>query len=77
MLRGLRTGDQRTLYLGAALVLVGWWRRPSARGRTLVYREELKPGRSLVVRYGRHGELADLEIAQARPAGDDRPHRKR
>lgn len=74
MLRGLRTGDQRMLFVGAALALLGWWRRPAARGRTLVFREELKPGRSLMVRYGRSGELPELEVTRA---AEDRAQRKR
>lgn len=69
MLRGLRTGDQRMLFAGAALVLLGWWRRPSARQRTLVFREELRPGRSVIVRYGRTGDLPEIEVARV-PPGD-------
>ncbi len=48
--RGLRTGDQPRLLAGAALVVVGLWRR-SLR-RELVHREVLRRGRSLVVRAG-------------------------
>jgi hypothetical protein len=51
--QGLRTGDQRSLYLGAALLMLGWWRR--ARARKLIYRRNLRQGEALLIRASRAG----------------------
>ncbi len=48
-LRGLRTGDQRLLLTGAALLIVGWMRRNGGQ-RKLVFKRELKPGKGIVIR---------------------------
>lgn len=52
-LRGLRTGDQRSLYTGALLVAFGLWQRGRGRDRReLIYRRELKEGEAIVIRPG-------------------------
>jgi len=51
-LRGLRTGDQRTLYTGVALVAYSVWRRRKG-SRTLVYRRVLRKDQALLIRAGR------------------------
>ncbi|MGH8874702.1 MAG: hypothetical protein ACRDVM_05550 [Acidimicrobiia bacterium] len=48
-LRGLRTGDQRALMMGAALVAFDWLRR-NRQPRALVKRIELRSGQSVVIR---------------------------
>lgn len=48
--RGLRTGDQATLLLGAALAAFGLLRRSREPRRELLRRETLKSGESLVIR---------------------------
>ena len=50
LFRGLRTGDQRALLAGAAMAALGLWRRSSAPKRTLIHREVVKEGSSLVIR---------------------------
>ena len=54
--RGLRTGDQPRLLAGAALAALGLWLRSRRRPPELVYRRELRPGQSLVVRTRRGDE---------------------
>lgn len=50
-LRGLRTGDQRSLYAGVALIVFGLWRRGRAKEtRKLIYRKTLRPGEALLIR---------------------------
>jgi hypothetical protein len=50
--QGLRTGDQRTLFTGVALVAYSVWRR--GRGtRKLVYRRILREDQALLIRAGR------------------------
>lgn len=65
--RGLRTGDQQTLLVGAALVALGLWRRSSGTTRTLVHRRELSPGESIVVRERRPDDPAGtLRVVEVR-----------
>jgi hypothetical protein len=47
--RGLRTGDQKLVYLGIGLVLFDLLRRSRSRP-ALVYRRDLKPGQAVTVR---------------------------
>jgi hypothetical protein len=61
VLRGVRTGDQRALYTGAALMGYQWLKSHSNR-RELLYRKEIPEGSAVVVRYGKRGELAGVEI---------------
>jgi hypothetical protein len=51
-LQGLRTGDQRTLYTGVALVAYSVWRRKKG-SRKLVYRRVLRKDQALLIRAGR------------------------
>jgi hypothetical protein len=52
-MRGLRTGDPRSIYAGVALLVFGLWRRNRERdGRKLIYRKVLKPGEAIVIRPG-------------------------
>lgn len=48
-LRGLRTGDQRSLYLGVAMLVYSFWRR-GKNNRKLLYRRELRGGEAVMVR---------------------------
>ena len=48
-LRGLRTGDTKSLYTGALLLAYGLWKRNRGR-KDLVYRRTLKPGDAMVIR---------------------------
>jgi hypothetical protein len=51
-LRGLRTGDTKSLYSGALLLAYGIWKRNRGR-KDLVYRRTLKPGEAILVRANR------------------------
>ena len=59
--RGLRTGDQRELLTGAALLGYRLYRTRAA-GRELIFRKEISEGSAVVIRSGREGELRDIEI---------------
>ena len=48
-LRGLRTGDSRSLYTGVFLLAYGIWRRNRDR-RKLIHRQTLKPGDAMMIR---------------------------
>lgn len=64
---GLRTGDQQSLFIGAALVALGLWRRTSGPKKTLIHRQVLSPGESLVVRERRPGdEAGSLRLVSVR-----------
>ncbi len=47
--RGLRTGDANLFALGAAMLLIVWWRssKPTA---ARVYRKKLRPGDAVTIR---------------------------
>ncbi|MCH8983276.1 MAG: hypothetical protein IH943_04125 [Acidobacteria bacterium] len=62
-LRGLRTGDQRELYLGLGLVAVAFLRRTAPRKR-LVYRKAVPEGSAIVIHHRSHG---DPRIKVVRP----------
>ncbi|MDP3983840.1 MAG: hypothetical protein Q8Q52_02385 [Acidimicrobiia bacterium] len=51
-LRGLRTGNQRALFSGVALLLYGVWRRQHHR-RELIYRRVLRQDEAILVKTGR------------------------
>ena len=51
-LRGVRTGDQRSLYTGALLLAYGLWRRNRGR-RDLLYTRTLNPGEAIMVKASR------------------------
>ena len=48
-LRGLRTGDSKTLYTGVFLLVYGLWKRNRDR-RDLIHRQTLKPGDAMLIR---------------------------
>jgi hypothetical protein len=48
--RGLRTGDQRSMFTGALLLAFGLWQRGRRDQRKLIHREVLKPGHAVVIR---------------------------
>jgi hypothetical protein len=52
--RGLRTGRQPAIYLGALLWALARW-RASRGGRRLVFRRLLRPGESLAIRVAPRG----------------------
>lgn len=64
LVRGLRRGDQRLVYTGAALLALAWWRRGRQRPPRLVYRQELKPGKAVTVHFGREGK-SPLRVERA------------
>lgn len=47
--RGVRTGDQRSLYTGALLLAYGLWKRNQER-RDLLFRQTLSPGEAVLVK---------------------------
>jgi hypothetical protein len=51
-LRGLRTGDQRSLFTGVAIVAYSMWRRKKG-SRKLIYRRVLRKDQALLIRAGR------------------------
>ena len=72
--RGVRTGDQRSLYTGALLLAYGLWKRNRGR-RELLYTRTLNPGEAIIVKASRGeghrlvvgDELADKIRASKRP----------
>jgi hypothetical protein len=65
-LRGLRTGNQTTFYLGVALIAYRMWRRSRDRHQ-LIYRRALKPGETLFIRRSRANQdrlVIDEELAK-------------
>jgi hypothetical protein len=72
--RGVRTGDQRSLYTGALLLAYGLWKRNRGR-RDLLYTRTLNPGEAILVKASRGkgheivvgDELADMIRASKRP----------
>jgi hypothetical protein len=73
-LRGVRTGDQRSLYTGALLLAYGLWKRKRGR-RELLYTRTLNPGEAIIVKASRGeghrlvvgDEMADKIRASKRP----------
>ncbi len=53
-LRGLRTGDTKSLYSGALLLAYGIWKRNRGR-KELIYRRTFKPGEAILIRASRTG----------------------
>ncbi len=52
--RGLRTGDQRELYTGLALLALAFFDRSSPK-KELLYRGTLKPGSAVIVHHRKVG----------------------
>ncbi len=61
---GLRTGDQRSLLLGAALYGIAWLRANSGPKKELLYRKTIPEGSSFVIRTGKQGELPEIEVVK-------------
>jgi hypothetical protein len=57
---GMRTGDQRALLSGAAIVAFGLWRRSSGEKKVLVHRSVVPEGSSLVIRNGQDQTRVDV-----------------
>ena len=53
-LRGLRTGDTKSLYTGVLLLAYGMWKRKQGR-KELIHRQTLKPGDAMLIRASRVG----------------------
>ncbi len=74
-LGGLRTGSQRSLYSGVALLLYASWRR--SKRRRLLYRRVLRGSEAVMVRAGRRdGErivVDDVLADQVRRPGSKKP----
>ena len=51
-LRGVRTGDQRSLYTGAFLLAYGLWKRQRGK-RELLYKKTVSPGEAVLVKTSR------------------------
>jgi hypothetical protein len=56
--RGLRTGDVDLIALGAAMLFIAWL-RSSKPGRTRVYRQKLKAGQEVTIRFAKPTSPAD------------------
>jgi hypothetical protein len=48
--RGLRTGDVNLIALGAAMLIIAWW-RSSKPSPTRVYKKKLRPGDAVTIRF--------------------------
>ncbi len=53
--RGLREGDRRELAIGLVLTAIAYMRRTRSE-KTLVYRQEIKEGRGVLVRNAKPGQ---------------------
>ncbi|MEX2654961.1 MAG: hypothetical protein WD532_08035 [Acidimicrobiia bacterium] len=60
LFQGLRTGDQRAVFTGAALAVFGWWRRSAQPNKVLVHRSVVREGSSLVIRNGSDQTRVDV-----------------
>jgi hypothetical protein len=63
VLRGLRRGDRRDLYLGVALALISLMRQKST-DKELIFRKKLPEGSALVIHHKKKG---DPKIEVIRP----------
>ena len=62
-LRGLRSGDQRELYIGLGLAALSYLSKTAPR-KKLLYRKRLLPGSAIVIHHKRKG---DPKIEVIRP----------
>ncbi|MFO7549355.1 MAG: hypothetical protein R6X29_10890 [Acidimicrobiia bacterium] len=69
-LRGIHTGDQRTFYVGAAILGVLWLQRAGRPRRYLLRQEVIPDGGAVVIRSGR-GDAPPLTVSNL--AGEPRP----
>jgi len=63
-LRGLRTGDQRDLYMGLGLAALSYIRRTAPRKR-LLYRRTVREGSAIVI-YNRRRGAPMIEVIKPR-----------
>jgi hypothetical protein len=63
-LRGLRTGDQRDLYLGLGLAALSFLRRTAPR-KQLLYRRAVPEGSAIVI-YNRRRGAPRIEVIKSR-----------
>ena len=68
---GLRTGDQRTLLVGAGLYAIAWLRANRAPKKELLYRKTIPEGSSFVIRTGKQGELPEVDVIRRSPVTED------
>ncbi len=61
---GLRTGDQRTLLMGAGLYAVAWLRANRGPKKELLFRKTIPEGSSFVIRTGKEGELPEIDVVK-------------
>ena len=61
---GIRTGDQRTLLIGAALYGIAWLRNNSGPKKELLYSKTIPEGSSFVIRTGKPGELPHIDVTK-------------
>ncbi len=75
--RGVRTGDQRSLYTGALLLAYGLWKRNRGR-RDLLYTRTLNPGEAVIVKAsrGKGHEIIVADELAAQVKASKRPIRK-
>jgi len=66
-LRGLRTGDQRDLYLGLGLAALSFIRRTAPR-KQLLYRRTVREGSAIVIHHRRSGQ-PKIEVIRPRSRG--------
>ena len=59
---GLRTGDQRSVLLGAGLFAISWLRLSRGPKKTLLYSKTIPEGSSFVIRTGQAGTLPEIEV---------------
>ncbi len=61
---GVRTGDQRSVLIGAGLFAFSWLRLNREPKKTLLYRKTIPAGSSFVIRTGRPGELPEVHVTK-------------
>lgn len=66
--RGIRQGDRRDLYLGAALAAIAFLRQGNS-GKQLIYRKSVPRGSAVVIHHRRHGD-PKIEVIRP-PKGSD------
>jgi len=59
---GVRTGDQRSVLLGAGLFAISWLRLNRGPKKTLLYSKTVPEGSSFVIRTGQPGDLPEIEV---------------
>ena len=65
VLRGLREGNQQTLFTGAAVLAYGLYKRRGPE-KQLIARREVPIGSSVVIRHGEKGRLPQIQIYERR-----------